>query len=582
MSVHVRRSRILLTALMIFGACLLTAPGAAPTVSALPTSLTFNWQMGAAIPASQVVSLKITAGTPAYTATASVATPWLIATSSAATLPAALTVWVNPSTLTPGTYVSTVTVTAAGAAGPITIPITLNVTLPPGSAVVAPTTLALASPGSLTGTFAITAGLAPTTFTVVSGATWLTVSANAGAVLPNETQTLTVTANPAALNPQVAAYPGKLTVTTTANGVATTQTVTVNLTVNAQTPTVASVWPSQIPVGSPNTTLTIQGVNFYSGTTVTATGSATPLKLTLVSSTVLLAVLPAAQVAAVGAVNLTVTNPAPGGAAAPYGISVGNAPSIAAITNAASYSLGAVSPGEMIAIFGQNLGPTPAVDFTVAGGFVPTSAGGVSVTIDGQPAPILYASASQVTVQVPYTAQLGTAALGTARTVVLTYGLAAPVSTTTDIVAAAPGVFTMNASGVGQAIVLNIDPVTFAYSVNSAANPAKIGNAVTFFLTGEGDYASATYATETGFIVPATPPVATGVYPELAPLPTVTIGGTAATSVTYAGPIPTCMLGLLQVNAVVPVGATTGNAVPLLVNIGAGQTQIGLTMAVAP
>jgi uncharacterized protein (TIGR03437 family) len=315
---------------------------------------------------------------------------------------------------------------------------------------------------------------------------------------------------------------------------------------------------------------------------VVATGYAVPLKLTLVSSTVLLGVLPAAQLAAVGSINLTVSNPAPGGAAAPFGISVGNAPSIAAITNAASYSLGAVSPGEMIAIFGQNLGPTPAAGLTVAGGFVTSNAGGVTVMIDGANAPVLYAGTSQVTVQVPYAARLGTQAAGTARIVVLTYGAAAPAATTIDIVAAAPGVFTMNSSGLGQAIVLDMNPATFAYSINSATNPAKIGSTITFFLTGEGDYASAAYATETGLLVPATPPVATGVYPQLSPLPTVTIGGMAATSVTYAGPIPTCMLGLLQINAVVPVGATIGNAVPLLVNIGAGQTQIGLTMAVAP
>ncbi len=255
---YVRRLQFFLTALVLSGICLVNAQGAT-TASALPTSLTFTWQMGAAIPAAQVVSLKISSGTPAYTATASVATSWLIATSNAATLPAALSVWVNPSTLTPGTYVSTITVTAVGAAGPVTIPITLVVTLAPGNAVVAPTTLALTSPGSLTGTFAITAGLAPATFTVVSAATWLTVSANAGAVLPNETETLTVTANPVGLNPQVAAYPAKLTVSTTSNGVVTAQTVTVNLTVNAQTPTVASVWPAQIPAGSPSTTVTIRG-----------------------------------------------------------------------------------------------------------------------------------------------------------------------------------------------------------------------------------------------------------------------------------------------------------------------------------
>jgi uncharacterized protein (TIGR03437 family) len=40
------------------------------------------------------------------------------------------------------------------------------------------------------------------------------------------------------------------------------------------------------------------------------------------------------------------------------------------------------------------------------------------------------------------------------------------------------------------------------------------------------------------------------------------------------------MLGLLQVNAVVPVGATKGNAVPLIATIGTTSTQAGVTIAV--
>jgi uncharacterized protein (TIGR03437 family) len=40
------------------------------------------------------------------------------------------------------------------------------------------------------------------------------------------------------------------------------------------------------------------------------------------------------------------------------------------------------------------------------------------------------------------------------------------------------------------------------------------------------------------------------------------------------------MLGLLQINAVVPVGAGAGNAEPLIVTIGTTSTQAGVTMAV--
>jgi uncharacterized protein (TIGR03437 family) len=103
---------------------------------------------------------------------------------------------------------------------------------------------------------------------------------------------------------------------------------------------------------------------------------------------------------------------------------------------------------------------------------------------------------------------------------------------------------------------------------------------VVFFLTGEGDYASSAYSPETGFVVPLTPPASTGAYPELGTLPTVTIGGTTVTTVAYAGPIPGSMLGLLQVNAVVPTGATTGNAVPLNVTIGSTQTQANVAIAI--
>jgi uncharacterized protein (TIGR03437 family) len=562
-------------------AALLVAPTAelfaqgAPSVTASSTSLTFTWQMGAKLPAAQSVSVRDGSTTPAYT----VATPpsdlWLIATPSGGNLPAALAVQVNPSTLSPGIYVSTVTVTVSGVVNPLVIAVTLTVTEPSSGAVVAPTTIPLTSPGTLTGTFTLTAGPLPATFTATPATAWLSVSATAGALLPGQSQTVTVTANPASLVPATAAYPGKITVVTTSNGTATTQTVTVNFTVNPLTPTVTSLWPSVIPVGAPNTVVTIRGANFYNATTVAASGSATNLTTTLVASSVLLATIPATLMAASGVVTLTVTNPAPGGAAVPATVTVGNASSIAAITNAASYIPGTISPGEIIAIFGDNIGPATAADLSISSGFVTTSLGGVTVAIDGKSAPIVYASSSQVSVQVPYTVTQGTG-----KTFVLTYGTATPASTTVDIVATAPGLFTLNASGAGAALVLNYNAATGDYSINSSTNPAAIGSTVVFFVTGEGDYASAAYSPETGFVVPLTPPVATGVYPELSTLPTVSIGGTVATTVSYAGPIPGSMLGLLQLNVVVPVGATAGNAVPLIVTIGTTQTQANVAIAI--
>jgi uncharacterized protein (TIGR03437 family) len=551
-----------------------------PSLSASSTSLTFTWQMGAKLPAAQSVSVRLGSMTPAYTVATPPGDPWLFATPFSGSLPAALAIQVNPSTLPPGIYTSTVTVTVTGVANPLEIAVTLTVTEPASGPVIAPATIPLASPATLTGTFTLTAGPLPATFTATPGNVWLSVSTTAGALLPGQSQTVTVTANPATLVPAAAPYSGKITVVTTSNGTTTTQTVTVPFTVNPLMPTITSVWPGVIPVGSPNTVVTILGANFYNGTTVAASGASANLTTTIVGTNVLLSTIPATLLTAAGAINLTVSNPAPGGAAAPVVITVGNVSTISAITNAASYTPGALSPGEIIAIFGDNIGPAAPVGLSISNGFVETSLGGVTVSISGQAAPIVYASSSQVSVQVPYEVTQGTQAQGTGQPFVLTYGTATPAQTVVDIVPTAPGLFTLNASGVGEALVLNYNAVTGAYSINSSTNPAAIGSTVVFFLTGEGDYASSAYSPETGFIVPLTPPVTTGAYPELGTLPTVSIGGTAVTTVAYAGPIPGSMLGLLQVNAVVPAGANTGNSVPLNVTIGTQQTQANTTIAI--
>ena len=67
------------------------------------------------------------------------------------------------------------------------------------------------------------------------------------------------------------------------------------------------------------------------------------------------------------------------------------APVITAIGNAASYAVGAVSPGENIVIFGTNIGPTPLVSGKVTAGAFETTAGDTQVFFDGVAAPVLYA-----------------------------------------------------------------------------------------------------------------------------------------------------------------------------------------------
>jgi len=131
----------------------------------------------------------------------------------------------------------------------------------------------------------------------------------------------------------------------------------------------------------------------------------------------------------------------------------------------------------------------------------------------------------------------------------------------------------------GQAAALNYSAATSQYSFNSGTTPAKIGDTVLLYLTGEGDYNAkpldATGTSNTGYIIPAS----LSPLPQMNPLPTVTIGGTSAT-VSYAGPIVGSILGLLQINAVVPTGSTTGTAVPVVVTVGSNSSQAGITLAI--
>src|SRR5262249_52471731 len=74
------------------------------------------------------------------------------------------------------------------------------------------------------------------------------------------------------------------------------------------------------------------------------------------------------------------------------------------VTDNANLSiLGPVAPGQLITIYGNGIGPADPVSGVTPGATtVPTAAGGVTVTFDGRPAPILYASSTQINVQAPF------------------------------------------------------------------------------------------------------------------------------------------------------------------------------------
>jgi trimeric autotransporter adhesin len=88
-------------------------------------------------------------------------------------------------------------------------------------------------------------------------------------------------------------------------------TVTVTGSPYSLVPSVASINPSAIQTGAPDTTITVTGANFVTGSTVNLDG--TTLNTNFVSGTQLTATVPTAHLANMGWGAITVSNPAPGG-----------------------------------------------------------------------------------------------------------------------------------------------------------------------------------------------------------------------------------------------------------------------------
>jgi uncharacterized protein (TIGR03437 family) len=232
--------------------------------------------------------------------------------------------------------------------------------------------------------------------------------------------------------------------------------------------------------------------------------------------------------------------------------------SSSSVTNAASFLSGPVAPGEIVSIFGSNLGPEQG---TLGGldesGRVVTLLGGVTVTFNGKRAPLFFASAGQLNVQVPV--ELA----GAANALVLVQrGQAVSAPTVVALGSATPGLFSVPLTS--AAVVVNQDG-----SLNSASNPAPRGTFVTLYGTGQGQTA---------------PLLATGQLAGLEQLSrvvapvNVTIGGQPAT-VSFAGIAPG-FAGLLQVNVVVPAGSSTGPQTPVELTIDGMATGQNATMAV--
>jgi uncharacterized protein (TIGR03437 family) len=146
---------------------------------------------------------------------------------------------------------------------------------------------------------------------------------------------------------------------------------------------------------------------------------------------------------------------------------------VSAIQNAASGLTGPVAPGEMVVLSGFRLGPDQLVAAVPAsdGNFATTLAG-TTVQINGTAAPLVYTWATQVAAIVPESVSSGVGQV----TVAWQGRVTAPFPI--SVTSAAPGIFTADLSGMGNAATTNQKGTVDA--------PANWGDTITLFATGLG------------------------------------------------------------------------------------------------
>ena len=223
-----------------------------------------------------------------------------------------------------------------------------------------------------------------------------------------------------------------------------------------------------------------------------------------------------------------------------------------------------VSPGSDPSLFGEGLADEIIVADTVP---LPLELGGVSVELNGIPAPLIFVHPLQINFQTPWELQADTKA-----TVVVRNNGDESLPAKVFIAPFNPGIFAINQMGFGQASVLIAGTASLAAPAGTSqgARPVKIGEFISIFATGLG---AVDNRPPTGAVTPRSPLARTKT------TPVVTIGGVDAL-VSFSGLAPD-FVGLYQVNAEVAEGTPTGDAVELLLTAGEVPSN-QVTIAVEP
>ena len=203
------------------------------------------------------------------------------------------------------------------------------------------------------------------------------------------------------------------------------------------------------------------------------------------------------------------------------------------IVNAASGVAGPISPNTWIVLRGAGMSATQGT-WTVTGSTLPTSLNGVTVTVNGEAAPLFTVANTQLQFLVPTDITPG----GTAQIVTTNNGLTS-AAVSVPVAALAPAFFIQGTvSGVSYIAAQHADgsPVGPTTLVAGKSTPAKAGEEIALY--------------GTGFGFPTTPGVGTAITPVI-------LIDALPAKVDFAGQVEP---GVDQINVEVPAGARSGDA----------------------
>ncbi|MEO8132129.1 MAG: hypothetical protein ABI822_33845, partial [Bryobacteraceae bacterium] len=234
----------------------------------------------------------------------------------------------------------------------------------------------------------------------------------------------------------------------------------------------------------------------------------------------------------------------------------GPAPSTAkaAIVNAASQQAGAIAPGEILTIYGTNLGPTlPQAGVSDGIGFFPFSLSNVQVWFGRLPGALLLGYQGQINIVAPFSLKPGEMV----DMQVWYFGIpSAKISL--PVASTSPALFTRTASSSGPVSLINQDG-----SVNTPSPP---GSVVALYGTGGGVMAGAVDGAVARRAASLSAPVR------------VSIAGRDA-QVLYAGAAPGLVSGVFQINVLLPADMPSGTAA-IIVNINGQDSPQGATLEI--